>query len=167
MKTYEKYSRVSDRIDISRGICFSSLIVLILLTLPFCRVRKEPEKVWNLRGKLVGLAKSLVGLPYRYGGKEIDGFDCSGFTFYIYDCFGITLPRTAEGQSELNEKIKLKHAKPADILLFKFGQRWHTAFYIGANCFIHAPTKNDRLRVEPLNETWKQRLKFVIRVIEE
>jgi cell wall-associated NlpC family hydrolase len=143
------------------------LLVLLFLTMPFCRVRKEPEPVWDLRGKLAGLAKSLAGLPYRYGGQEIDGFDCSGFIYYVYDCFGVKLPRTAEGQAELKDKIKLKYAKPADILVFKFGRRRHTALYIGANSFIHAPEKNARLRVESLNEFWKDRLEYVIRVIGE
>lgn len=163
-------SRVGERLHVYRGIGLIVLVLLVLLVLlvmPFCRVRKEPEVIWNLRGKLVELAKSLVGLPYRYGGEEIDGFDCSGFVYYLYDCYGIKLPRTAAGQSGLKGKIKLKYAQPADILLFKFGRRWHTAFYIGSNRFIHAPVKNDRLRVESLNESWKQRLQYVIRVIDE
>ncbi len=145
------------------------LLVLLLLALPCCRVEKEPEmeKVWGLRGKIVTLAKSLAGLPYRYGGQEIDGFDCSGFIFYVYDCFGIRLPRTADGQAGLKEKIKLRDARPADILVFKFGGRRHTALYIGSSSFIHAPAKNDRLRVESLNEFWKDRLEYVISVIEE
>ena len=148
-------------------IGFGFIVLLLLLVMPFCRVRKEPERVWDLRGKLVGLAKSLIGLPYRYGGQEIDGFDCSGFIYYTYDCFGIKLPRTAKEQSRLKQKIKLRYAKPADILLFKFDQRWHSAFFIGANSFIHAPTQNTRLRVESLNESWKQHLRYVIRVINE
>ncbi|MDQ1350340.1 MAG: peptidoglycan DL-endopeptidase CwlO [Acidobacteriota bacterium] len=147
------------------------LLVLLLLAMPCCRFEKgpenEPEKVWGLRGKMVALAKSLVGLPYHYGGQEIDGFDCSGFIYYVYDCFGVKLPRTAEGQADLKEKIKLKYAQPADILVFKFGNRWHTALYIGGNSFIHAPERNERLRVESLNDFWKDRLEYVIQVIEE
>ena len=147
------------------------LLVLLLLAMPCCRFEKgpekEPEKVWGLRGKMVTLAKSLAGLPYRYGGQEIDGFDCSGFIYYVYDCYGVKLPRTAEGQAKLKEKVKFKYAKPADILVFKFGSRRHTALYIGANSFIHAPEKNDRLRVESLNEFWKDRLEYVVQVIGE
>lgn len=153
------------------GNIIIGLLVLLLLAMPCCRFEKgpekEPEMVWDLRGKLVALAKSLAGLPYRYGGQEINGFDCSGFIYYVYDCFGVKLPRTAEGQAGLKERIKLRYAKPADILVFKFGNRWHTALYIGPNAFIHAPEKNDRLRVESLNEFWKDHLEYVIQVIEE
>jgi hypothetical protein len=147
------------------------LLVFLLFAIPGCRFEKgpekEPERVWGLRGKTVALAKSLAGLPYRYGGQEIDGFDCSGFIYYVYDCFGVKLPRTAEGQAGLKDRIKLKYAKPADILVFKFGSRWHTALYIGGNSFIHAPEKKERLRVESLNDFWKDHLEYVIQVIEE
>ncbi len=163
-KHIKNIPRVADGLHVQTIV---GLLILLFLVMPFCRVRKEPEMVWDLRGKLVALAKSLAGLPYQYGGQEIYGFDCSGFIYYVYDCFGVKLPRTAEGQAKLKEKIKLKFAKPADILVFKINRRWHTAFYIGANSFIHAPEKNDRLRVELLNEFWKDRLECVVRVIEE
>lgn len=143
------------------------LIVLLFLAISFCRVRKEPDKVWDLRGKMVDLAKSLSGLPYRYGGEEIDGFDCSGFVYYVYDSYGIKLPRTAKKQAKMKERIKLRRAKPADILAFRLKRRWHTAIYIGNNAFIHAPNRRTRVRVERLNKFWKRRLKYVIRIIDE
>ena len=76
------------------------IVILLIITLltSCCLVRKEPGKVWDLRGKIVLLAKSLAGLPYKYGGHEIDGFDCSGLIYYVYDSFGIKLPRTAKKQ---------------------------------------------------------------------
>jgi cell wall-associated NlpC family hydrolase len=143
------------------------ILVMIILAIAYCRVRTEPEKVWNLRGKMTALAKSLVGLPYRYGGEEINGFDCSGLVYYVYDCFGIKLPRTAKKQSQLDGKIKLKYAEPADILVFKFKGRRHTAIYIGDNIFIHAPNRKSRVRRERLTKAWKRRLKYVISIIDE
>jgi hypothetical protein len=142
-------------------------IVFLFLFISFCRVSKEPDRVWDLRGKIVVLARSLTGLPYRYGGEEINGFDCSGFVYYVYDSYGIKLPRTAEKQAKMKEKIKLRQAKPADILAFRFKRRWHTAIYIGNNSFIHAPNRRTRVRVESLNKSWKRHLKYVIRLIDE
>lgn len=143
------------------------ILFMVILAIAYCSVRKEPEKVWNLRGKITVLAKSLVGLPYRYGGEEINGFDCSGLVFYVYDCFGVKVPRTAQKQAQLDGKIKLRHAKPADILVFKFKGRKHTAIYIGNDTFIHAPNRKSRVRQEHLTKAWKRRLKYVISIIEE
>ncbi len=144
-----------------------SVLLLTILLLPSCRVRKEPDKVWDLRGKMVTLAKSLKGLPYRYGGEELDGFDCSGFVFYVYDCFGVKIPRTAKQQAKMKRRIKFKYAKPADILIFKFRRRYHTAIYTGKNSFIHAPNKKERVRQEQINKYWKKRLKGAIHIINE
>lgn len=146
---------------------FFILLLIILFFVSYCRVSTHPGKVWNLRGKVVGLAKSLTGLPYEYGGEEIYGFDCSGFVYYVYDSFGIKLPRTAKKQAKLDERIKFKRAKPADILVFKIKRQWHTAIYIGNGSFVHAPNKRSRIRVEKLNTFWKKRLKHAIRIIDE
>ncbi len=142
-------------------------VLVIIGLLSSCRVRKEPDKVWNLRGKMVTLAKSLQGLPYRYGGEELDGFDCSGFVFYVYDCFGVKIPRTAKQQAKMKRRIKFKHARPADILIFKIRRRYHTAIYIGDKSFIHAPNKKDFVREERLNKYWRKRLKGAIHIIDE
>gem|GEM_PF-1930945 len=143
------------------------LVLVILFFISYCRVSTRPGKVWNLRGKVVGLAKSLTGLPYKHGGEEIYGFDCSGFVYYVYDSFGIRLPRTAKKQAKLDGQIKFKRARPADILAFRIKRRWHTAIYIGNDSFIHAPNKRSRVRVEKLNTFWRKRLKHAVRIIDE
>jgi cell wall-associated NlpC family hydrolase len=142
-------------------------MVVPVLFISDCAVRTEPGNVWNLRDKIVTLTESLTGLPYKYGGNEIDGFDCSGLVHYVFDCYGTPLPRTAEKQAKLKEKIKLRQARPADILVFKLKRRWHAAIYMGDGYFIHAPNRNEVVRKERLNDFWKKRLKSVIRVIHD
>jgi hypothetical protein len=154
---------VNKKVFIAGGIV---LFFVILLT-SVCHIKKEPEKVWNVRDKIAVLAKSLIGLPYQYGGYELDGFDCSGLVYYVYDCYGIKLPRTAKKQAKLKEKVSLKRAKPGDILAFKLKRRWHTAIYIGDNSFIHAPNQRENVRKEAINAFWKKRLKKVIRIIKD
>jgi len=144
-----------------------TVTLLILVLLPTCRIQHEPEKVYNLRKKMVALTKSLVGLPYTYGCEYIDGFDCSGLVQYVYDCFGITLPRTAKKQAKIKQQIKYRNAKPADILVFKFKRRWHTAIYIGDDTFVHAPNRNSYVRAQPLTKIWRKNLKFVVSIIDE
>jgi cell wall-associated NlpC family hydrolase len=141
----------------------ASLLAFVLI-ISYCGIKKEPE-VYNLRGKITDLTIHLAGMPYRYGGDDLEGFDCSGLVFYVYDAYGIRLPRTAKKQARLETKIKFKHAKPADILAFKLKGRYHTAIYIGNNTFIHAPNKNTPIRKEHINSFWKKHLKAVIRIL--
>lgn len=153
----------------ARGFIYipAVLTLLVLVLLPFCHIKHEPDKVYNLRKKMVTLTKSLVGLPYTFGGEDIDGFDCSGLVQYVYDCFGIKLPRTAKKQAKLKEKIKYRNAKAGDILVFKFKRRFHTAIYIGNNIFVHAPNRNSTVRKQSLTKTWKKNLKYVVSIIDE
>jgi cell wall-associated NlpC family hydrolase len=144
-----------------------SLSILFILLIFGCQVRKEPEKVWDLRDKMMGLAASLVGLPYKYGGYDLEGFDCSGFVHYIYTSYGIKIPRTAKKQGQMKGKIKIKRAKAADILVFKLKRRWHTAIYDGKRQFIHSPNSRGTIRREHLNSYWRKRLKYVISIIPE
>jgi len=141
------------------------LIISSLLFFSNCSARTEPDQVWNIRDKLVSLAENLAGIPYKYGGYDIDGFDCSGFVSYVYDCFGIELPHSAKTMSKLKEKVKLNEAKPADILVFKLSRRWHAAIYLGDNMFIHAPHRKKNIRKEILSDYWKNRLKCVLHII--
>ncbi len=121
-----------------------------------------------MREKIVALAKSLSGLPYRFGGDDIDGFDCSGFVHYVYKCFGIEIPRTAKKQGKLPGKISFARAKPGDILVFKLKRRdWHSGIFLSKKRFIHAPNKKERLREEDLNSYWLEHLERVIGVIDE
>ncbi|MCP5048135.1 MAG: C40 family peptidase [bacterium] len=145
---------------------YAVLLALSLLFLAVCHIRKEP-KVWNLRGKIVELTVHLQGVPYKYGGDDLEGFDCSGLVYYVYDAFGIELPRTARKQSKLKQKVSLKKVKPADILVFKLKRQWHTAIYTGGQTFIHAPNQRGLVRREHLNKFWKKRLKSIIHIIDE
>jgi hypothetical protein len=130
-----------------------------------CAVRNEPETRSVLRRQIVELARSLVGIPYVYGGSDIDGFDCSGFVFYVYDCFGIRLPRSAREQAQLEGAVTIKHAAPGDILVFKLKRDWHSAIYLGDGRFVHAPNADGWVRFERLTDYWLSRLKAVVAVL--
>ncbi len=138
----------------------------LLLALSACAVRTEPRIPDVRRLQVVDLARNLAGVPYVFGGSDIDGFDCSGLVFYVYDCFGIRLPRSARKQAEFPGSIRLKHATPGDILVFKLKKVWHSAIFVGDNCFIHAPNSGDRVRIEALNSYWLSQLKAVVAILE-
>jgi len=148
---------------LKRLILFAFLLGFIFVS---CRFRQEPDKIWNLRDKIKTLSLDLVGLPYRIGGKEITGFDCSGFVYYVLSSFGIEIPRTAKKQGNMKNSIRLNKARTGDILVFKLKRGWHSGIYIGDNHFVHAPNQNSQVRKEELTAFWVSRLKRVIQVIE-
>jgi len=145
-------------------------IFLLLLILPFfsCSFRTEPEKIWNLRGKIVALAESLRGIPYHYGGTDIDGFDCSGFVNYLYDSFGVDIPRTAKKQGKIKTRIKLKNAKKGDILVFRIKRnQWHSGIFISKKYFIHSPNGRGVVRREKYTKYWRKRIKYTISILDD
>ncbi|MBK6886473.1 MAG: C40 family peptidase [Tetrasphaera sp.] len=64
------------------------------------RRRRHPA-----HGGVLAIAASLLGIPYVYGGSTPAGFDCSGFTMYVFARAGISLPRTAAGQQAASTPV--------------------------------------------------------------
>ena len=96
---------------------------------------------------LVDTAKQHLGTRYVYGGASPSGFDCSGFTMYVYGQFGYSLPHTATGQwqSGLGTKIwSISALQPGDLVFFNDPSRnagkacSHAGIYIGNGQFIHS-----------------------------
>jgi lipoprotein Spr len=69
--------------------------------------------------QVIAFARSLKGIPYKYGSIDpAKGFDCSGFITYVFNHFGIIVPRQSVDFTRMNREIKLKDAKPGDLILF-------------------------------------------------
>jgi cell wall-associated NlpC family hydrolase len=80
------------------------------------------------RDSLVQFASKFLGTPYRWGGTQPGGFDCSGFALYIYKKFGYQLPRISGSQVALGREIDPKEAKPGDLAYYGYrGYYSHTA----------------------------------------
>jgi len=79
-------------------------------------------------GGIVGIAAGLTGIPYRYGGTTPSGFDCSGFTGYVYRMAGKSIPRTAEAQRVASTKVS--NPAPGDLVFFGF-PAYHVGIYAG------------------------------------
>ncbi len=152
------------RMILAKKIIFL-LIALIMLSACQHRIYYEPGPKVELRTKIIELSRALEGLKYRYGGIDIDGFDCSGLIYYVYSCFGIIVPRSAKEQLLAGREIHFSEALPGDILVFKLPSGWHSAIYIGENKIIHAPGRNQFVRSEELNAFWHKHLKRVVQVL--
>ena len=112
---------------------------------------------------LVRLIHALEGLPYRWGGGDIDGFDCSGLAYYVYDCFGYPLPRSAEEMSRVLSQSPVNHPpQGGDVLLFQLDGAWHVGLAVDGKTFVHAPKSGTFIRREPLNRYWRSLLKGLI-----
>lgn len=86
-------------------------------------------------------AFSYLGVRYRYGGTTPAGFDCSGFTGYVFrNTVGMELPRTAGAQSGIGEVVSLADAQRGDLLFWgsRHGGVYHTGIYLGDGEYIHA-----------------------------
>jgi peptidoglycan DL-endopeptidase LytE len=87
------------------------------------------------------IAEPLIGIPYVLGGTTTRGFDCSGFTSYVFDKMGINLPRTSEEQFLGGESVSLEDARPGDLIFYDAlnkGRVSHVAIYLGDGRIVHA-----------------------------
>ena len=88
-------------------------------------------------GSVIGIAHSLSGIPYSYGGTTVNGFDCSGFTSYVFRQAGRSLPRTAAGQYAGTSRVSRGEAQPGDLVFFNQGGGIdHVGIYLGGGNFI-------------------------------
>jgi cell wall-associated NlpC family hydrolase len=109
---------------------------------------------------LVGTALSLRGAPYRNGGGDPTGFDCSGFTQYVFAQYGVTLPREVREQFHHGQSIESDNLAPGDLLFFATTDPGasHVGILVGGDEFIHAPSSTGVVRVEHLRAGyWSQR----------
>ena len=102
--------------------------------------------------QLVSSAYQYLGVPYVFGGNTPDGFDCSGFTKYVFSHNGINLPRMADEQYMLGDKVSRSELIPGDLVFFTTYEPGvsHTGIYVGDDNFISA-TSSGGIRVDSLN----------------
>ena len=97
---------------------------------------------------VVAYAKQFLGCKYVYGGTTTSGFDCSGFTQFVYKHFGITLNRTAAAQYSNGKAVTDLQA--GDLVMFGKSGINHVGIYIGGNTFIHAANPSRGVTIDTL-----------------
>jgi len=113
---------------------------------------------------LVESAMNFLGVRYKRGGNSAEtGFDCSGFTRYVFEnSIGRVLPHRADEQANSPElmKVEQKDLKPGDLVFFNTLRRTfsHVGIYVGDGKFIHAPRTGGEVRVESMGvKYWAKR----------
>src|SRR5690606_19952748 len=117
----------------------------------------DSSKDTDIGSKLVAYAKKFMDSPYRYGGETPSGFDCSGFTKYVFKNFGISLERTAASQANQGKAVSKSELQVGDLVFFATGgsnKINHVGIYIGGGNFIHAESKREGVTITGLNETY-------------
>jgi cell wall-associated NlpC family hydrolase len=110
--------------------------------------------------EISGAALSLRGVPYRKGGSDPSGFDCSGFVWYVFDQRGVRVPRTVSEQFHVGTEVDPQDLRAGDLVFFdtiNTGVRQlatHVGIVIGSDQFVHAPSSTGEVRVERLASSY-------------
>jgi cell wall-associated NlpC family hydrolase len=121
--------------------------------------------------KVISTAKSLIGTPYVWGGESFQegGFDCSGFTQYIFKQAGYTLNRVSRDQANQGAYVARNNLQPGDLIFYSFegnGVVNHVGLYIGNGQMIHSPKTGDTVKVTNITTSyWTARYVVARRII--
>ena len=108
----------------------------------------------TFRSNLVNYAFSFIGTPYEWGGNGPITFDCSGFTKYVYNNFGIKLLRTTSEQITQGNLVDKVNLNLGDLVLFgSNGVPSHVGIYLGNNMYIHSPHTGDFVKTSTMTRT--------------
>jgi len=99
---------------------------------------------------VLAYASNFLGVPYVWGGTSPSGFDCSGFTQYVFAHFGINLPRVSEDQQNVGTMVSRANLQPGDLVFFGTPAH-HVGIYVGDGNMINAPHTGAVIRIQTLN----------------
>lgn len=137
----------------------NKFFILFFVIIAGCVSLKTEQE--DIREKIVRIAKNQLNKKYSYGKQDVySGFDCSGFTQFVYSEVGIKIKRTSAQQYENARKISFEQLQKGDLVFFSTnsGKPDHVGIYIGDKKFIHAPSKGKKIQISSFeNSYWKEK----------
>jgi peptidoglycan DL-endopeptidase CwlO len=150
-----------------------ALLVLVVLACVTARVGgalgattrvSHATAVAHKQARVVRFARRYLGVRYVYGGTSPrSGFDCSGFTRFVYAHFGVALPHYSGAQFSMGRRVSRAGLRPGDLVFFD--GLGHVGLYIGGGRFIHAPHTGTRVSIARLGGWYSARFDGARRVI--
>jgi hypothetical protein len=123
----------------------ASIPRVVAPTLPPKRL-VERKRPFPIGFRAARLARRWLGVGYRWGGSSpATGFDCSGFTSYVYGRLGVRLPHNAAAQLGVGTPVPRSRLRPGDLLFFN--GLGHVGMYVGRGRMIHSPQSGDVVRI--------------------
>ena len=131
---------------------------------------KIPEQMTGqqMRDQVVQTAFSQLGLSYKMGGTSPgSGFDCSGYTRWVFEMTGVKLPRTSREQFTRGMAVDRSNLQPGDMVFFRNGRSiGHVGIYVEGGYFIHSPNKNSEVTISSLTSPgWSKNYAGARRII--
>ena len=119
------------------------------------------------RAAVLEYAAQFLGTPYVYGGSTPSGFDCSGFTSYLFKNTEGSIPRVAQAQFDATTRVSMDELLPGDLVFFgsSASSISHVGIYVGNNQFIHSPHTGDVVKYDSLTGSYASRFQGGGRVI--
>jgi hypothetical protein len=123
---------------------------------PIPAPKPTPTVKLTLGARAVSIAKKYLGVPYVWAGASPKGFDCSGFTMFVYAKLGIQMPHSSSDQWHMGFRLEKDQLKPGDLVFFHPGPGGpgHVGIYVGNNSFIHAPHTGDVVKISKLTGSY-------------
>lgn len=97
---------------------------------------KQAEAAAPTSQQVIAYAESLMGTPYKYAGCDPNGFDCSGFTYYVFKHFNINLPRSSTEMAKIGQPVSEKELQPGDLVFF--GSKKGKSFSVSHVGIVHS-----------------------------
>ncbi|MGK0467510.1 NlpC/P60 family protein [Clostridium sp.] len=125
------------------------------------KIRKSAPKYTPSRGSapisssaVIAYASNFLGTPYLWGGTTPSGFDCSGFTQYVYAHFGVSVGRTTFDQIKDGVQVSRENLQAGDLVFFgTYANPHHMGIYVGNNNYMHAPQTGDVVKVSYMSRS--------------